>query len=103
MPHVNENRAVCFATVSQQHSLPWGPAGLHYTVRAFLTGLCFPSGTPVQNDLWRIIKCFKKEGLDPHLSLPSSLFFTQAISMFLENHASPTKHILYLIFKKSVS
>lgn len=47
-----------------------------------------------------MIKCCIKEGRDPHLSLPSGLFPTQAMSVVLENHAS-AKHILLFDIKKN--
>lgn len=104
-----ENMATCLTLMRMQlcvllpcASSTQSATGLHCVVNAFFTVLCFPSGTPVRNYLWRIIKCYKKEGLDPHLSLPSGLFLTQVISVFLENYASSSEHISYVIFKKSV-
>lgn len=96
--HECECSCVCCQCEPAAHNLPPGSTGLHYAVNALFTVLCFPSGTPVRNYLWRMVKCYKKEGLDPHLSLPSGVFPTQAISVFLENHASPTECISYLIF-----
>lgn len=43
---------------------------VHLCRNAFFAILCFPSGKPVTNYLWRMIKCDKKEGLDPYLFLP---------------------------------
>lgn len=76
--------------------------GFPPVVNAFFTVLPFPVGTPVTNDLWRMLKCYKRGGLDLHLSLPSGLFLIQAISVFLENHASSTEHTSYWIKNKSV-
>lgn len=95
LTRVRTQRRACYRVLAA-HNVPLGS----YAV-TLLTALCFPSGTPARDYLWRIIKCYKKEGPDPHLSLPFGLFLTQAISMFLENHASPIEYTSYVIKKKN--